>query len=475
MSQPIVIPPVLTPEQKFDRLMQNPAIRKKAMTDKLFADRLMRMVRVPENRSQGAQINPASPSNFIRPPVGTTLAANPAKMTDKGESVSDRVKRMRDGFLVADGVQVAGDYDTVIRAAKGGIPAPRTSKVGSFAQQSYKYPSQKMVTGAALAGGPMLTKTRGMLPTSQFNPGAFVAARPDSQGNNLLTNDPVSMPRERIPKARQALVENSPSEYRRKSISTLMGLGGVAKTGIDPWMLISASVNAIPTAEKGAQLLVPVIKWLASDATPDCKAGDWGCAAAAATAAVARGLGRVALVNTILADKIDFRDPSGRELMLPGMNVSLNKWLTDNMGFFITDPGWKQLAQAVGFKFPLDIRPLGIRKVFLVLAYKAVWNAVIKHEWYTAISNELMNEGSGSLERALVLLANKKYDPDGPAPVVPLRSGLTSWDTGIQYDGRGYSLPGAQAEGANKWVLVGGGALAAVLIGLGVWMKRRPA
>lgn len=473
MSQPIVIPPVMTAQEKFDRLMQNPSVRRKAMTDKLFADRLMRMLRVPDNRSQGAQINPASQANYIKPPVGTTLAASPAKIAAKGESVSDQVKRLRDGFLVADGVQVAGDYDTVIRAQKGGIPAPRTSKVGSFAQQSYKYPSQKMVTGAALAGGPTLTKTRGMLPTSQFNPGAFVAARPDSQGNNLITNDPRAMPKERIPKARPHIIENSPSEYRRKNIATLMGLGGMARTGIDPWSVIAASVNSIPTSEKVAQLLVPVIKWLASDTAPDCKAGDWACATAAVSAAVARGLGRVALINTILADKIDFRDPNGRELTLPGMNVTLNQWLTDNMGFFITDPGWKALAQAVGFRFPLDIRLLGLRKVFLVQAYKAVWGTAIKPEWYTAISNEMMNEGSGSLERALVLLANKKYDPDGPAPIVPLRGGLTSWDAGATQYGS-YGMPAATG-GANKALLVGGGVLAAVLIGAGIWMKRQPA
>lgn len=494
MSSMVIIPPVMTAEEKFARLMQQPAIRERARRDPLFADRLMQMLRVPENRSQGPNIRPQSPKNFARQPVGSTLGATPM-------SVSDSVRRQRDAFLVADGVQVAGDYTTTIRRQQGGVPAPRMPKVGFPAAQSYRYPSQKMITGAALAG----TTVRSALPTASFNPGAFIAARPDSQGNNLITNDPVGMPRRSLPRSRRGVLSplivnrDSPSESRRKDISTLMGLSAQPRRGLDAWQVIAANIDNIPKKERVARLLVPMLKWMAQEGEVDCRVKDAagsvvknddgsektnpGCEFVATLGAVARGIGRVAIVNSVLADKIDFKGPDGKDLILPGMNVTLNKWLTDNMGLLITDPSWRQLAQAVGFKFPLDIRALGIRKTFIVIAYNAIWGKPIKPEWYLAASNELANMKTGSLEDALRILSAKEYDPDAPTPpVVMLDRGIRNPDPSLTMTGGGVDVsPGAAAgaaatqardAGPSMAMVIGGGVLAAVLVGAGLWMKR---
>ena len=45
MSSLVIIPPVMTAEEKFARLMQQPAIRERARRDPLFAGRLIRGVR----------------------------------------------------------------------------------------------------------------------------------------------------------------------------------------------------------------------------------------------------------------------------------------------------------------------------------------------------------------------------------------------------------------------------------------------
>jgi hypothetical protein len=69
------------------------------------------------------------------------------------ESVSDRLRGVRSGYLVAGGVPVTGNYVDAIRdGLRGGFGPPPTPTVGYAATAEYVYPSQKMVTGAALAG-----------------------------------------------------------------------------------------------------------------------------------------------------------------------------------------------------------------------------------------------------------------------------------------------------------------------------------
>jgi hypothetical protein len=71
----------------------------------------------------------------------------------QSESISDTLRGVRSGYLMADGVPVTGDYVDAIRGElRGGFGPPPTPSVGFAATAEYVYPSKKMVTGAALAG-----------------------------------------------------------------------------------------------------------------------------------------------------------------------------------------------------------------------------------------------------------------------------------------------------------------------------------
>lgn len=71
----------------------------------------------------------------------------------QAESVSDQIRGVRTGYLMAGGVPVTGNYTDAIRdGLRGGFGPPPTPSVGFAATAEYVYPSQKMVTGASLAG-----------------------------------------------------------------------------------------------------------------------------------------------------------------------------------------------------------------------------------------------------------------------------------------------------------------------------------
>ena len=229
MAAPIVLPRPYTVEDRLRELMKNPKIAAKVRRDPKFAAKLrfqiesqMRSLTVSPRNARAAEM-------MRRAPVNTFLSAAP--VAAGSTSVADMVRAQREGFLMADGVQVAGDYGTEIRAEKGGIAAPRMPPVGFPAAQSYKYPSRKMIVGAALAATPSaadFTASRRPLPTASFNPGAFVMARPDSLNNSLIVNEPVRMPsvRDLYPQGSTyaEMASASPSEERRRNVATLLGL-----------------------------------------------------------------------------------------------------------------------------------------------------------------------------------------------------------------------------------------------------------
>jgi hypothetical protein len=229
MAAPLILPQPYTVVDAMRAAMKNPAIAKKVRKDPKFAAKLRFQI---ESQMRSLAVSPTSNSAaemYRRAPINSFLGAMPTAAGST--SVADLVRAQREGFLMADGVQVAGDYTTELRAEKGGIAAPRMPSVGFPAAQSYKYPSRKMITGAALAATPEardFTGTRRPLPTAGFNPGAFVMSRPDSLNNTLIVNEPVRMPsvRDLYPRGSTyaEMSSASPSDERRRNLSTLLGL-----------------------------------------------------------------------------------------------------------------------------------------------------------------------------------------------------------------------------------------------------------
>jgi hypothetical protein len=71
----------------------------------------------------------------------------------QAESVSDSLRAVRTGYLLDGGTPVTGNYmDAISDQLRAGFGPPPTPSVGYAATAEYVYPSQKMVTGAALAG-----------------------------------------------------------------------------------------------------------------------------------------------------------------------------------------------------------------------------------------------------------------------------------------------------------------------------------
>jgi hypothetical protein len=229
MSSPIILPSQpYTVDDLLRNMMKDPRIAARVRRDPKYAAQLrfqitaqMRALTVAPTSNQAAEVR--------RAPIGTFLGAMP--MATGSTSVADMVRAQREGFLMADGVQVSGNYMTELQAEKGGITAPRMPSVGFPAAQSYSYPSRKMIVGAALSATPEardFTGTRQPLPTASFNPGAFVMSRPDSLNNSLVINRPVQMPsvRDLYPQGSQyaEMASASPADERRRNLSTLLGL-----------------------------------------------------------------------------------------------------------------------------------------------------------------------------------------------------------------------------------------------------------
>jgi hypothetical protein len=561
MAAPLILPQPYTVVDAMRAAMKNPAIAKKVRRDPKFAAKLRFQI---ESQMRSLAVSPTSNSAaemYRRAPINSFLGAMPT--ASGSTSVSDMVRAQREGYLMADGVQVAGDYTTEIRAQKGGIAAPRMPSVGFPASQSYKYPSRKMITGAALAATPEardFTSSRRPLPTASFNPGAFVMSRPDSLNNSLVVNRPVAMPsvRDLYPRGSTyaEMSSASPSDERRRNLSTLLGLPempsvrpapqsglrararllrrtlmGFAQPGAkgafkkndayalknDPWFILREGVDklAAETDETGSRSLAwltGLVAWADPYLVPVKDPGPTGTPAerdvyqgylnrAAAwklykcgaldvatgksfdpAFCILEGLkatARGAIVNTILADKIDL----GAIRLPDGQNV--NEWINSNIGNLVP-PEYRALVAGVQL-MPLDMTESPIRRYMIEQAYEEIWEKPLKDGWYEAISNELRNAKSGSLATAVSLLKNSKYKPGEKAPVVklkpdalPISSAQSAQITpGKRPSDRPSDRPSSRREEApaagemNTMLLAAGGVAAVALIGLGLYLRKQ--
>lgn len=512
MSQPIVIPPVETPEERFARAMQNPAVRMRAANDPLFAARLREELRNGPMFSQGPDVDPRASRTFARPSVSTTFSGFGVAPT--GMSVADQVRMQRDAFLVTDGVQVTGNYDTAIRAQKGGIPAPRTPRVGS-PSAFYPYPGDNMRTGAALAGnGVVASETRGLLPTAGYNPGAFVATRPDSLNRSLPTNVPVPMPRQRIPASTTRLILSSPSEDRRRNLATLMGLGVTPNPkAVDPRQKFKATSfellmdflenDAEFRNTKRGRVVAPaldsmfgLLRLKAKEEMDPEERKRWGFDGPVdgSTEGIIRGLkqgvyfvlfaGQVVIetiiTTLILAQKFDL-DAFGVKQLLDQIKPlkdaaksfggSYNKLVNAKLLEVYPD-GYGQIIQALGGQMPFDLEVTGVRKYLLRYLYRRIWGVEISDVVYSAVSSKLAcGELLGaSVSTAIDLMMKPEYAP-GKTPAVTKCPAAAVFDP-TPATGGGLMEP--EAEGEVNMTLVKGGLIAAaVLVGLGVYAKTR--
>ena len=147
---------------------------------------------------QATNINgaPVMVSNYERP--GSLGNMN----IDTSVSARHRAEKQL-GALIADGSPVSGDYTDAIRNAAGFAFGPKRMPKQGYAAASYSYPAQQMVIGATLAGTPIVNA-------------APVPASPMS-APRLVTRGGGQGPRGQI--------SSSPSEARRRLISTLQGIG----------------------------------------------------------------------------------------------------------------------------------------------------------------------------------------------------------------------------------------------------------
>lgn len=498
------------------------------------------------------------------PPVGTFLQGGPV-MVEGQTSLAAAVRAQKDGFLVDDGVQVAGDYTDAIRAeAGGGIAPPSMPKVG-YSAAGYNYPSAAMRTGAALGS------VRRGLPTASFDLGAVSRAAPvvdrhtkkqqeeqrlreeiarrqreadarrraGLRGMNL--NLPARVPPPQFPSWQGDIDFNSPSETRRAMISTLMGLGAL-DTNADPFVVLYEALRAntelqnvnpglynrilglftalLPTRPRGQGVpaqeatenallygvkcdvinlanSVDIGKLLLGQVKTD-RAGNPVSSEQVSLCyrEIFKAAARWVIVQNILADKIDlswasqpgspWADwlnkilPTGQTLN-DVVNQSLVAWLPIE---------WQGIAQTIVRPLPLDMNFFGIRTPLLKYLYQRVHDKEIQSQWLDSLSNQLANEKSGSMERAIALIRSNQYKPNAsPPPSVKLAAGITPPYVGgpalpaITGGGSGGGAGGGGGydtktetrpvvEQDNTMVYVG--ALAAVaLIGVGVYMKTK--
>lgn len=128
-----------------------------------------------------------------RAPVGATFQGIGAVMAEGGQSVADAVRARKEGYVVADGVPVTGQYVNEIKAMAAGGSAimQRTMPPQGYAAAGYRFadPNRGRV-GSALAGAP------GFVPPAVKRMSSYI---------------PVSV-----------------ADERRRQVATLMGLGSLA-------------------------------------------------------------------------------------------------------------------------------------------------------------------------------------------------------------------------------------------------------
>jgi len=111
--------------------------------------------------------------------------------------------QQRAAKAIKAGGPIVGDYTDAIRNAAGFAFAPKRMPGQGFAAANYPYPSQQMVIGATLAGVPIVAPpARPPMPNR-------AAPQLGTKGGGTIRGQ----------------ISSSPSEDRRKLMSTLMGLG----------------------------------------------------------------------------------------------------------------------------------------------------------------------------------------------------------------------------------------------------------
>jgi hypothetical protein len=113
--------------------------------------------------------------------------------------------QQRAAKAIKAGGPIVGDYTDAIRSSAGFAFGPKRMPGQGFAAASYSYPAQQMVIGATLAGVPILAPPP-MPPMPNM-----AAPRLGTRGGGTIRGQ----------------ISSSPSEDRRKLMSTLMGLGAV--------------------------------------------------------------------------------------------------------------------------------------------------------------------------------------------------------------------------------------------------------
>lgn len=143
------------------------------------------------------QVQPLSGAPIAVSTVG--FAGSLANM-NVDTSVSAQVRAAKQlGALIDNGVPVSGDYTDAIRNAAGFAFGPPRLPGQGYAAASYSYPSKAMVVGATLAGAP-------------------IVAPPPRLGPPKLVMRP-GLP--------ERVISSSPSEDRKRILSTLQGMTDV--------------------------------------------------------------------------------------------------------------------------------------------------------------------------------------------------------------------------------------------------------
>jgi hypothetical protein len=438
-------------------------------------------------------------------------------------SVSDAVRGQKEGFLVNDGIQVAGDYTTALRKKVGGVAAPPMPDVG-YSAASYSYPSAKMRTGAALAAtpeAPMFTNTRRMLPTASFNPARTFSAAPAAgqsmsadyrakhvPSSSIRANVPVSMPRQNVPSRATVLPTNSPSENRRRVLTTLMGLGGTAVDprtaayNADPYYVFLDFIRKDADYAKDYNKIQPtlqtVFNWIGDDrgwdelplkekqaylnspaavafraATFNNISQEAAAQAVLRTANGFRAVLRGVIKGTIMAEKLDLnKGELGAVLSMFNVkngNEALNAALDQLVG-----PQWGTGLTIAGLKFPLDLTLSGIRKYFLKYLYRRVWGQNPTDSVLYALSTRLACNpspiGANSIDMAINTMMLSDFAP-GKTPA-PVTCNAAKVFTDIQSYGDTGAGTGSGAGGGTGGTRGGGGPVEPVdmnLVRLGVF------
>ena len=119
--------------------------------------------------------------------------------------------QQRAAKAIKAGGPIVGDYTDAIRSSAGFAFGPKRMPGQGFAAASYSYPAQQMVIGATLSGAPILAPPP-MPPMPNM-----AAPRLGTRGGGTIRGQ----------------ISSSPSEDRRKLMSTLMGLGAINMDLID--------------------------------------------------------------------------------------------------------------------------------------------------------------------------------------------------------------------------------------------------